>query len=195
MLRRGFLRSIRDGRALLLHRQVLRPKDPSFIKGTCRSKLKPGYFFFFCFGYSQQPVIVLILNYTGLWPTKHSFKISNRQREPKRCKKLLLPATHFAASTQASWVKVLSGHPRKTAQAEYTYANAQGKNILGAGSWWKGSDLKKLHLKAQGCLVKVEEHSLLVEKAASSTMVPVSASLPWLGTISINRPYFSSGAL
>lgn len=73
-----------------------------FQQWQLQKQTKNGLIIFLCFGYSQWPLIVLSLNYTGLWPTKHRFKISNRQREPKRCKKLLLPATHFAASSQAS---------------------------------------------------------------------------------------------
>jgi len=159
--------SLAEQAAAKAHRSI-------FHQWQLQKQTKNGLIIFLCFCYSQWLLTVFILNYTGSQPNKHSFKISNRQREPKSC--CFLP--HILQHQ-------LRHHMRKFSQVTHagllkqnTRMQMPREKILGAGSRWKGSNLKKLHLRAQGCLAKVGKHLVAVETAASSTTVLVSASLP-----------------
>lgn len=128
--RSSFLMSTKGSRALCAVQTGSQAQRSIFHQWQVQKQTKNWLIVFLCFalGYTQWPLVIFILNYTGLRLTKQSFKVYKRYREPERCKELQLLATPFAASIQTWLAEDLPAHPHKTSTAEYGYANAQGKN-------------------------------------------------------------------
>lgn len=108
---------------------------------------KNGLIIFLCFGYSQRPLIVFILNWPGLRPAKHSFKISNRQsqKDAKSC--CFLPnILHKRKFSQVTHARLLKQNPRTQ--------NAQGKNSGVQDDSERDSTLKGFRWKHQAVLWK-----------------------------------------
>ena len=109
-----------------------------FHQWQLQKQTKNGLIIFLCFGDCQRPLIVFILNYTGLWLTKHSFKIPNRQRAPKKMQKVAASCHTFCSINSGIISESSLGSPTQDCSSRIHVCKCPRKKIPGHRIMVKG---------------------------------------------------------